>query len=188
MTDLPQFASLRGVETFDGRTWDTVRGVGNLGLNGKHYTAITEENLLGTTCTATFNGQPVSGDYAAGYSTTSHEFAHSMHGVALTDADRLAITTAYNARKALGTADPTNPDMWVDGREGCYASQTEFEFYAQLSNAYLGSNAGNDPATGDPRQNTKEWVQAHEPTIYAILERVYAGGTLANTNPRPAAP
>jgi peptidoglycan hydrolase-like protein with peptidoglycan-binding domain len=188
MTDLPQFASLRGVSTFDGRTWDVVRGVGNLQLNGKRYTAITEENLLGTQCTATFNGNPVQWEYAAGYSTTSHEFAHSMHGAALTDADRQTITAAYTARKALATADPTNPDMWVDGREGCYASQTEFEFYAQLSNAYLGTNAGTDPGTGDPRQNTKDWVQSHEPTIFAILERVYAGGALANTNPRFATP
>jgi hypothetical protein len=154
-------------------------------VGDKIYTAIAEENLLGEECTATFNGQPVSGSYAKGYSTTSHEFAHTLHLFVLPRADRQVITAAYTARKALATASPDDPDQWVDGREGCYASQTEEEFFAQLSNAYLGTNAGTDPFTNDPRHNDPQWVKDHEPTVFAILERMYAGGSVPNTNPRP---
>ncbi|MFN6517255.1 MAG: DUF4157 domain-containing protein [Nostoc sp. CreGUA01] len=178
LTDVTQFADLAGTSTFDGRRWETVRGVGH-----GNYVAVTEENLLGGNCTATFEGNPVSGTYATGYSTTSHEFAHGLHDNSLTSSDRQIITDAYNARKALAAASPTDPDQWVDGREGCYASQTDHEFFAQLSNAYLGTNAGTDAATGDPRHNGKAWVQTHEPTVFALLERMYGGGSIPNANP-----
>ncbi|MBW4677482.1 MAG: DUF4157 domain-containing protein [Desmonostoc geniculatum HA4340-LM1] len=178
LTDVAQFADLAGTKTFDGRPWEKVRGVGH-----GNYVAVTEENLLGGNCTATFGGNPVSGTYTKGYSTTSHEFAHGLHDNSLTDADRQIITNAYNARKALATASPTDPNQWVDGREGCYASQTDHEFFAQLSNAYLGTNTGNDANTGDPRHNGKAWVQTHEPTVFALLDRMYAGGSIPNANP-----
>ncbi|MDZ8189411.1 MAG: hypothetical protein RMX96_31815 [Nostoc sp. ChiSLP02] len=178
LTDVAQFADLAGTTTFDGRPWEKVRGVGH-----GNYVAVTEENLLGGNCTATFGGHPVSGTYATGYSTTSHEFAHGLHDNSLTSADRQVITDAYNARKALATASPTDTNQWVDGREGCYASQTDHEFFAQLSNAYLGTNTGSDPNTGDPRHNGKAWVQTHEPTVFALLERMYAGGSIPNANP-----
>ncbi|MHB1356966.1 MAG: peptidoglycan-binding domain-containing protein [Anaerolineae bacterium] len=194
MTDIAPFTVLRGTPTFDGRTWDTVRGVGNVVDGEIAYSAFTEDNLLGVPCTATYT--PTTGDnagvpqetdwrYPEGYSTSSHEFAHSMETAALTDADRSTILTAYNARKVLSDASPNDPDMWVDGRRGCYASQNEAEFYAQLSNAYLGTNTGTDASTGDTRHNSKEWVQSHEPTVFALLERIYTGGALANTNPAP---
>jgi hypothetical protein len=178
LTDVDQFASLAGTKTFDGRAWETVRGVGY-----GSYVAITEENLLGGDCTATFEGNPVSGAYAQGYSTSTHEIAHGLHDNALEDSDRQIITDAYNVRKSAAQASPNDPDQWVDGREGCYASQTDHEFFAQLSNAYLGTNTGTDPNTGDPRHNGKNWVQTHEPEVYALLDRMYAGGSLPNTNP-----
>lgn len=181
MTDLTQFSALAGTLTFDGRPWEPTRGVGY-----GRYVAMAEENLLGGACTATFNGNPVSGSYATGYSTASHEFAHGLHDNVLTSADQTTITTAYNARKALATAAPNDTDQWVDGKEGCYASQTDHEFFAQLSNAYLGTNTGTDPNTGDARHNGKPWVQSHEPTIYTLLDRMYAGGSIANANPAVA--
>jgi peptidoglycan hydrolase-like protein with peptidoglycan-binding domain len=185
MTDVDQFKSLRGVKTFDGRDWEPTRGSGGLSLGGKVFTAITEENLLGEDCTAVYKGKTVSGSYAKGFSTSSHEFAHTLHLFVLEAADKKVITDAYKARKAIAKTKPNDPDQWVDGREGCYASQTEEEFFAQLSNAYLGTNGGTDPFKNDPRQNTKKWVQDHEPTVYAILDRMYAGGSVPNTNPRP---
>jgi peptidoglycan hydrolase-like protein with peptidoglycan-binding domain len=184
MTDLPQFAPLQGQKTFDGREWEKVRGVGNVSLGGRMYTAMTEENLLGVDSTATFNGQPVSGTYAKGYSTSSHEYAHALHRNALSAAEKATVTAAYQATKAKGLAKPDDPDIWVDGREGCYASKTEAEFFAQLSNAYLGTNAGNDPFVNDPRHNGKDYVQSHEPAIFALFEKFYGGAKLPDTNPR----
>ena len=178
LTDVAQFAGLAGTSTFDGRRWETVRGT-----RSGDRVAMAEENLLGGNCTATFNGNPVSGAYTQGYSTASHEFAHGLHVNILDSGDRQIITDAYNARKALAIASPNDPDQWVDGREGCYASQNEREFFAQLSNAYLGTNTGSDTATGDPRHNGQNWVQTHEPTVFAVLDRMYGGGSIPNANP-----
>ncbi len=182
MTDLPQFSALAGTKTFDGRPWEPTRGVGY-----GQYVAMAEENILGGACTAKYDGKTVNGTYAEGYSTATHEFAHGIHLNLLSKEDKKVITDAYKARKVLAKKAPTDADQWVDGKEGCYASMTEHEFFAQLSNAYLGTNAGKDPYTGDARHNSKEWVKKHEPTISTLLTKLYAGGSVANANPKPKA-
>jgi hypothetical protein len=211
MTALEQFKTLAGKETHDGRGWEPVRGVGNVknvGLGselreymelkalqqsgkgaasivaidpkkGRIYTAVTEENLLGGLTTA-----PGGGCYDTGYSTTSHEFAHSIHGYGLTDADRATIQKAYDMRLRQYEG-----EEWVDGprkvgNNTCYAAQTVWEYFAQLSNAWLGANTGNDPYTGRPRHNGKQWVIDHEPKMVTdILERVYGATALQGLNP-----
>jgi hypothetical protein len=183
LTDLPQFAALAGTKTFDGRPWEPTRGVGY-----GTFVAMAEENLLGGACTATFNGAVVNGTYDTGYSTASHEFAHGMHDNVLSSADQKIISDAYKARKTLAKAALTDTDQWVDGKEGCYASQTDHEFFAQLSNAYLGTNTGSDPNTRDARHNGKDWVKTHEPTVFALLEKMYAGGNISGANPAVATP
>ncbi len=184
MTDLPQFAPLKGTKTFDGRDWETVRGVGNVALGGRMYTAITEENLLGVDCTATHDGKPVSGTYEKGYSTSSHEYAHAVHENVLDDTQKAMVEDAYKARQLKAKAKPDDPDMWVDGREGCYASKTVFEFFAQLSNAYLETNAGTDPYTGDPRHNGKDFVETNEPEVFKLMDKIYGGAGVPGANPR----
>lgn len=213
MTVLQQFESIRGQQTFDGRSWDSVRGVGNVPGNGgslqsqihRHhelktlrdsgkgpasivaidpnkgriYTAVTEENLLGGLTSA-----PGGGCYATGYSTTTHEFAHSVHAHGLTTADRATVERAYQLR--LKGAES---EQWVDGprkvgNQSCYASMTVWEYFAQLSNAWLGVNAGADPYTGKPRNNGRQWVEDHEPKMVTdILERVYGARSLEDLNP-----
>jgi hypothetical protein len=59
------------------------------------------------------------------------------------------------------------------------------EFFAQLSNAYLGSNAGTDPFTNDPRHNGKDYVKEHEPAVFDLMEKIYGGAQVPGTNPRP---
>ena len=58
------------------------------------------------------------------------------------------------------------------------------EFFAQLSNAYLGTNAGKDPYVGTDRHNTKKWVEDHEPEMYTLLEKMYGGAKVENANPK----
>ena len=87
----------------------------------------------------------------------------------------------------------------------CYASQSEEEYFAQLSNAYLGTNLGRDATTGQPRRNGRAWVKANEPKeMVELLDRLYkhktvndikangklvSGGKCANPPPKkPAAP
>ena len=200
MTALEQFASIRGQQTFDGRSWDSVRGVGNVpgpaspggkpgkGASsivaidpnkGKIYTAVTEENLLGGLTTA-----PGGGCYATGYSTTTHEFAHSIHHYGLSPADRRIIDDAFRHRSK-----GFDHEEWVDGPrkingQCCYAANNSTEYFAQLSNAWLGVNLGNDPYTQKPRNNGKDWVRRHEPRMLTdLLERIYGKAALDDLNP-----
>jgi hypothetical protein len=193
-TEYPPFDTLAGTDTGDGRTWDTVRGIGNTPLGELRYSSFPEENLLGIPCTATYMptsgpnaGVPQAlGGYAEGYSVATHEFAHSLHGAVLTEDDSDTVQDAYDERKEASEDDPTNTNMWVDGKEGCYASTSVMEFFAQLSNAYLGTNTGTDPATGNTRHNGKDWVLAHEPAVYAILDRLHGGSQVTGANPLSA--
>lgn len=117
MTDLPEFASLKGQainqDSGTARTWDPTRGVGGLVVGGKMYVAVTEENLLGTTV-----GPAVSaiggGCYAQQYSTTSHEFAHGIHmSTAMTDAQKRTITNCFDKKKRV-RIDAKNDRLIVD--------------------------------------------------------------------------
>jgi hypothetical protein len=68
---------------------------------------------------------------------------------------------------------PSHPNYDPDDDSGHnYSSRNESEFFAQLVNAYLGTNTGPDPYTGLPRNNSAEWVRAYHPILVPILERI----------------
>lgn len=124
MTQLDEFESLHSEQTFDGRWWAHVRGVGNVRVGGRLYTAITEENLLGgAPDPSVFAGdsdagvprEPAAGGYG-GYSTTTHEFGHAIHIQGLNSEDQGIIRQAYR-QKARDTDDPPMlfENHWVDG-------------------------------------------------------------------------
>ena len=61
----------------------------------------------------------------------------------------------------------------------CYASQSEEEYFAQLSNAYLGTNMGSDATTGQARRNGHQWIKDNEPKeMLALLDRLYQHRTV----------
>jgi hypothetical protein len=169
MTSLSPFRHLAGQPVGESqgpsRRWDDVRG------SGDRTVAVTEENLLGE---RTDVGP--SPNYPAGYSTTTHEFAHAIHQYGLSTADRKVITDSYRNKLAKGHGVP-----WPDGplyntadqAMRNYSSTTELEYFAQVTNAYLGTNTGVDPYTGQPRNNGAAWVRQHEPALLPILERLY---------------
>ncbi|MGI5404617.1 hypothetical protein ACQEVG_35200 [Streptomyces sp. CA-135486] len=172
MTSLAPFRHLAGQQIggSDGRTWDTVRGAGGL------MSAVTEENLLGE-----LTSLP-GGFYPDGYSTTTHEFAHAIHTKALSAADRQVITDVFHDKLSRGHAAawPDGPLYNTAGRPTYnYSSTNEFEYFAQVSNAYLGTNAGTDAYTGQPRNNGPDWVRQHEPALLPILERLYGTDPVA---------
>lgn len=208
MTDLPEFAAQRGQYTFDGRPWDTTRGLG--GQN----TAIAEENLMGsdvsseshmtrkgwanqaeydddtskgvdTHKTTDFNP----GVYCSGYSTTNHEFFHTIHSYGLSKADSDAIWKLYNAKKSL----PRTVE-WADGprqlQDGTdsenYSSSTHYEYFAQTGCAYQGTNVGTDPYTSRPRNNGKKWVEDNEPGLASLYAKTCDSEELKRVNPREA--
>lgn len=190
ITELPEFTSLIGQNTGAGgvRNWEKVRGVGDVKYNGNTYVGVAEENLLGLT--------PIIGDpYDEGYSTATHEIAHSIHLNGLQKFEKDIITKEYNKRKqTVDQNDSVSQNDWVDGpyfsgkrlkftnnigtikllgKSPCYASQNEQEYFAQLSNAYLGTNTGKDPFTGYQRNNGKKWVKDNEPQMFDLLETIY---------------
>lgn len=190
LTEIPPFTRLAGDRASLDRPAEMARGV-TIIEGALSYSALPEENLLGIRCTAVYIA--TSGDKAGipqtpesqgeGTSIAVHELGHGIENTALTDADWWTVHTAYWRRVQRSNAAPQDPDQWVDGRKGCYASLSESEFFAQLSAAYLGTNAGYDRTTHDRRKNDKAWVAEHEPEVFAILERIYAGASLPGTNP-----
>ncbi|MFJ5921369.1 hypothetical protein ACIQF6_02055 [Kitasatospora sp. NPDC092948] len=165
MPDVPGLHDLRGTsnnsEAGGGRGYDDMRGSG-----GRH-SAVTEENLLGEHTTI---GN--SSHYADGYSTTTHEFSHTVHEYGLNGHDKQTITDVFNKKKA--DAEAGKPVHWPDGDTlGNYSSRNEQEYFAQATNAYLGTNHGTDPYTNVPRNNGPEWVKQHEPELYPLLKKLY---------------
>ncbi|MFH8467192.1 hypothetical protein [Streptomyces sp. NPDC017991] len=178
MTALEPFASLTGLPLGDGRVWDDVRGG-----SGK-VTAITEENLLGETTPF------ANSTYADSYSTTVHEMAHAVERYGLTADERRLIGEVFAARRAggLDVQWPDGPRRDPSGREvDNYSAKNAHEYFAQLTNAYLGVNHGHDPFTKQPRNNGAHWVRTHEKRLLPLLERLYGtnpqGGVTSPANP-----
>jgi len=223
MTDLDEFQSLRTRQTFDGRWWAHVRGVGNVRVGSRIYVALAEENLLGgAPDPGVFDAIPGTrvpaetpqGGYTEGYSTTTHELAHGIHQQGLSRQDERLIERAYEAKaEETDDAPALFENHWVDGPRvsliapadraatgesdaqwqthvdglshrqrksfECYAAQNDHEYFAQLSNAYLGANTGLEPTTLQPRNNGRGWVEANESDdMLALLDRIYRNQTV----------
>lgn len=145
MTDLEEFASLKGRKTFDGREWDDVRGVGGTRTSdGRTAVGIPEENLADLPADS----------YPGNYSVAVHELAHVIHEH-VTKAEKKEIDQAYEARLAAG-------GPWTEA----YGSSNVHEYFAQASNAFFGRNDGMG-------KNGKEWLKVNDPVLLAVLTRIY---------------
>ena len=169
MTSLDPFRDLAGVTRQDGRSWDEVRGI------GLRTAGVTEENLLGES-TSVPGAQP---SYADGYSTTLHEFAHTIHQYGLSEEQQQLIHDVWQETKdEYGALWPDGSLYGMDGEgrltDANYSSRDEREFYAQLSNVYFRANRGTDPYTGETRQNGgPDWVRRHFPGLFPLMEQLY---------------
>ncbi len=106
LTDLEPFKRLKGTQTFDGRVWDFVRGVGNMSLpEGEGYAmAVSEESLL--------EDHEPGGGYPKNY-VFVHEFGHmvQIHGLPTRPT---SVPAAPSFRERLGrllTGFLGNPDQ-----------------------------------------------------------------------------
>lgn len=145
MTALPEFASLKGQTTFDGRPWDDVRGVGGtLAPDGATAVGIPEENLANLP----------SDTYPGNYSVAMHELAHCIHDL-LPSAELRAIEDAYAARKTAG-------GPWTEE----YGSSNVHEYFAQGANCYFGRNKGMG-------HNGKAWLKKNDPALFAVMAKVF---------------
>lgn len=145
MTALPEFASMRGQRTFDGRDWDTVRGVGGTRTDdGRWAVGIPEENLADLP----------SDSYPGNYSVGTHELAHVIHEH-VTKAEKQAIALAFEARTAAG-------GPWTEA----YGSSNVHEYFAQATNAFFDRNEGMG-------HSGKAWLAQNDPAIFALLTKIY---------------
>ncbi|MFJ7277025.1 hypothetical protein [Kitasatospora sp. NPDC098663] len=179
LTGVAGFERLRGLvaggEAGGGRSVDQLRGA-NDGL----VVAIPEENLLGERTTV--GPHPTQPE---GYSSATHELAHAVLEFGMSREQRALVEEAYRGKRlADGLADVFGEESvtaWPDGSRrngsgelvGNYSSADVHEFFAQLSNTYLGTNHGNDPQTGKPRNNGSDWVRRNEPELLPLLEQLY---------------
>jgi hypothetical protein len=150
LTDLPEFSHLRGKKTFDGRTWDDVRGVGGVSLaNGGKAVAAPEENLVVL--------PNVVDTYGPGYSVGMHELAHVVNSNGLSKEQRRRVDDLYEARKS-------DRGPWTDD----YASKSAREYFAQATVAFFNKNSGIG-------HNSAEWLKKNDPEMYSFLKKLYVG-------------
>jgi hypothetical protein len=146
LTELPQFASLRGRRTFDGRPWEQVRGTGGVLLaDGSFAVAVPEENVL-------FGWAD---DAYPALSIAVHEIAHALHDRVLDEADHRRIEDAFAARRQLG-------GPFVDA----YAASNAREYFAQGVNAYFGRYPGFE-------ERDARWLFHNDRQLYAALAKVF---------------
>ncbi|TWP44017.1 hypothetical protein FKR81_41755 [Lentzea tibetensis] len=176
LTSLKEFRHLDGQQiTPRHGTWNQARGSG-----GTVHVAVGAENLTGGTTSV--DRAP---HYDDGYSVLIHEFAHTINKNGLPDEDLLVLHEAF--RQKWDKVNLGEQVQWPDGptfgaspTHPNYSATNVEEYFAQLTNAYYGANAGRDPYTGHVRNNGKNYVETHEsPQVMDLLKRIYG------THPSP---
>ena len=153
LTDLPEFASLKGKKTFDGRNYDDLRGVGGMKVGTTIRYAVAEEQLV------SISGKP--SGYSMGFAV-AHESGHIVEQFGLTKDQEKELQRAYEARKkAKGPW--LNPD-W-------YTSSSTGEYFAQSTAAYFGRPYSTNKT--DKLTYTRAWLKKNDPAIYKLLATIY---------------
>ena len=121
---------------------------------GGNITSCAEENILGIPGTKYF-----------GEHILVHEFSHNVMS-ALRSADPALIKEVQDAYAAA-----KEKNLY----EGQYAINTVAEYWAEGTQWWFWSNIEFYDKTTKQRVQTPDELKAYDPTLYAILERVYAG-------------
>jgi hypothetical protein len=153
LTDLPEFASLKGTKTFDGRSYDELRGVGATKVGDKITYAIAEEQLVPV------KEKPSA--YKLGF-VGAHESGHVVEQFGLTKDQKKALQDAYDERKK-GKGPWLSPDWYTSSGTG--------EYFAQSTSAYFG-RAYSD-SEEDKKTYTREWLKKNDPAMTKLLASVY---------------
>ena len=143
LSDLPDYARLKGQKTRDGRDFDT----GTRGVGGPRMCSVGEENLL---C---LRNQPYWKE-----DIFVHEFSHSMM-IQMDAGDVQEIEAAY--RNAVDKA--LYPKR-------VYMMANSGEYWAEGVQAWLGVTLRTDVNGGF---NTQRKIRDHDKALAAILEKVY---------------
>ena len=164
LTDLTEFASLKGTKTFDGRLWDDVRGIW-MGAGPKTIRfAVGEEDL----------GGKGSSGYGPGF-VAGHEGGHGLQNHGLTDDQKKAVTKAYTDRKAAHPCTQATKEGSADEKAwlqpGWYSAANENEYFASSVAAWYGYpyNTGKEAK----ERYTRSWLKKEDKPMYDILCSVF---------------
>ncbi len=160
LTDLPEFASLKGVKTWEkGRTYDDLRGVGATKVGTTIRYAIAEEQLISV------KDKP--SGYAQGF-VGGHESGHVVEQFGLTKDQKSQLTAAYKARlKAKGPW--LSPAAYTSGNEGEYFAQGVSAFFEHPYSA----------SQEEKKSYTKGWLEKNDPALFALLSSVFKSAAKA---------
>jgi peptidoglycan hydrolase-like protein with peptidoglycan-binding domain len=162
LTDLPDFASLRGTTTFDGRLWDDVRGI-NMGKSGtKIRSAVAEEALI------SIRGKP--SGYGPGF-VAAHENGHAVRN-ALSADQNTKLQKLFDDRKAAHAPPAQNAaddEYWLS--PSWYAGANSDEYWANSVAAYY--NHPYNTTETVKKMYTSAWLATNDPKMYAFLKSVF---------------
>ena len=165
LTDLPEYKHLKGTKTFDGRIWDTVRGI-QTDIGGVHRFAIAEEDLVSV------SGKAAS--YGEGF-LAAHEGGHALQASSLTPDQLKTLTTLHSTRLAASgpitqtTVAGTATAMWLN--PAWYSAANKEEYFANSVAAYLGHPYSNKDE--DKLMYNRAWLAAKDPGMFALLQSVF---------------
>jgi hypothetical protein len=171
LTELPEYAHLAGQTTFDGRVWDTVRGI-QTEVSGVRRVAVAEEDLV------TISGTAAS--YGSGF-LEAHEGGHGLQFSGLTTTQQATLQTLYTARLASsGPITQTTPAgaataMWLN--PAWYSAANKEEYFANSVSAYHGHPYTNGDA--DVAMYTRSWLETNDQPMFQLLQTVYQGAGAA---------
>jgi hypothetical protein len=154
LTDLPEFGSLKGAKTFDGRSYNELRGVGATKVGDAIRYAIAEEQLVEV------EGKPAG--YELGF-VAAHESGHVVEQFGLTKSQKRALSEAYDARKAA-------KGPWLNPES--YTSSGTGEYFAQATAAYFGRPYSSSEA--DKKTYTRAWLAKNDAPMAKLLSSIYS--------------
>jgi len=154
LTDLSEFASLKGTKTFDGRNYDELRGVGATKIKDTIRYAIAEEQLVKV------KDKP--SQYELGF-VAAHESGHVVEQFGLNKEQQKSLKDAYDERKKAG-GPWLSPDWYTSSGTG--------EYFAQSTSAYFGRPYSS--SEDDKKAYTREWLKKNDPPMAKLLATVYA--------------
>jgi hypothetical protein len=162
LTDLDEFANLRGETTQDGRRYEDLAGIGGHSLANENLAiAVCEENLVSI--------PGVRDVYGKGYSVATHEIAHAIYSKVLEPKQFSKVYELYTAQKQAAAT------HWTDD----YAATNAREYFAQSTNAYFNQNAGIG-------HGGRDWLRANDPKMCTLLDEIYGPRAGAAPTPTPA--
>jgi hypothetical protein len=150
LSDLPDYATLKGRKTRDGRDFDT----GTRGVGDKLKCSVGEENLLCLRKQRYWQEDVL-----------VHEFSHSIHRHLSAN-----LVSAIDAAYAEAMKAGLYP-------KDIYMARDAGEYWAEGTQAWFGVTLRTDVNAG---VNTREKLKDHDPRLASVLEKVYGSASIAH--------